>query len=109
MFKTIITPVFPYFSAVFEAGQKCTLLDIEKSRSINFRFAFLLSILHCFLLDEYLLLKSKRIEETANTIIPNKVFSDMLPINIPRTIEKIRLAINEFMTRSLETLLLFIF
>lgn len=31
MFKTIITPVSPYFSAVFEAGQKCTLLDIEKA------------------------------------------------------------------------------
>lgn len=48
MFKTIITPVFPYFSAVFEAGQKCTLLDIEKSRPINFRSAFLLRILHYF-------------------------------------------------------------
>ena len=79
MFKTIITPISPYFSAVFEAGQKCTLLDIEKSRSKINRSAFLLSILHCFLLDEYLLLKSKRIADTANTIIPNKAFSDMLP------------------------------
>lgn len=88
---------------------KCTLLDIEKSRSINFRSAFLLSILHYFLLDEYLLLKSKRIAETANTIIPNNAFSDMLPMNTPRTIEKIKLLINEFIMRSFETLLLLIF
>lgn len=96
-------PFFPYFSAVFEAGQKCTLLDMEKSRSINFRFAFLLSKLYCFLLDEYLLLKSKRIAETTKTIIPNNAFPDILRMNIPKTIEKIKLAISEFIKRSPST------